>query len=93
MTAAPATQPARIANWLESELDKKLTSLPDDGSRYRLLIQQRCVWERFFHSFAECGHQPFGGPHPEYGEMDAFDFSLVMASIQVRIGRLEKVAA
>lgn len=91
MTAL-APQPATITTWLESELDKKLASLPD-GERVRHLDRQMHVWENFFHSFIECGHQPFGSPHPEYGEMDAFDFRLLLCAITERKTRLEKVPA
>lgn len=82
-----------IVSWLESELDKKIASMPDDGSRVQLLKTQMHVWENFFHSFAECGHQPFGAPHPVYGEMDAFDFRLLLCAITERKTRLERIAA
>lgn len=94
MTAARATSPVTaIVAWLESELDKKLASLPNDGERVRQLDRQMHVWENFFHSFIECGHQPFGGPHPQYGEMDAFDFRLLLCAITERKARLERIAA
>lgn len=82
-----------ITTWLESELDKKLASLPDDQFRAAFLKTQMHVWENFFRGFIECGHQPFRRPHPIYGKMDAFDFRLVLCAIDVRIARLEKVAA
>lgn len=91
MTAL-APQPLTITRWLESEIDKKLASLPED-ERVRHLDRQMHVWENFFHSFIECGHQPFGGPHPQYGEMDAFDFRLLLCAITERKTKLEKVPA
>jgi hypothetical protein len=39
------------------------------------------------------GTQPFNCPHPVYGDMDAFDFTVLLADIEARKARLERVPA
>jgi len=85
--------PANILEWLTGHLDLKLESLPDDRARVVVLAQQYGVWTSFYDRFTAFGHQPFGGPHPEYGEMTAWDFSNVLALIDQRRRAIERVAA
>lgn len=84
------TAPPSITAWLEQQLDRKLESLPDDRARVVVLAQQYGVWTMFYRSFAAHGTQPFGGPHPEYGEMNAFDFANVLAAIDLRKNQIER---
>lgn len=88
MSASPT-----ITAWLEAELDAKLASLPDDRARYRHLILCGNAWRQKYDTFAAFGTQPFNCPHPVYGEMDSFDFALLLAAIELRKCRLERVPA
>jgi hypothetical protein len=87
------TAPATLIEWLEAELDKKLASLPSDHARYRHLILCGNSWRLKYEAFASFGTQPFNTPHPIYGDMDAYDFALLLASIELRKVRLERVPA
>ena len=85
--------PENILEWLATQLDLKLESLPNDRARVVVLAQQYGVWTGFYDRFTAFGHQPFGGPHPEYGEMIAIDFANVLALIDQRRHAIERVAA
>lgn len=82
-----------ITTWLAAELDRKLDSLPSDQVRYELLSRQYNVWREFRRVFAEHGRQPFGVAHPVFGEMDAMDFAIVLATIDGKKTQLERRAA
>lgn len=82
--------PVTLVDWLKIKLAVKLDKLPSDQARYRCLIQQGNVWRGFYAAFAETGEQPFGGPHPHYGKMDALDFANVLASIEAAKSKLER---
>jgi hypothetical protein len=86
MIAAPLT----IIDWLTAELDKKLASLPDDQARYRCLILQANAWRQKYEAFACFGTQPFNEPHPVYGDMCAFDFTLLLSDLELRKAMLER---
>lgn len=88
MTAAPLT----LIDWLSGELDKKLSSLPDDQARYRELTLYSNAWRLKYDAFSAFGTQPFGGHHPVHGAMDAWDFSLLLADIELRKTMLERSA-
>jgi hypothetical protein len=87
MTAAT---PLTLIDWLSAELDRKLSSLPDDQARYRHLILSGNVWREKYQTFACFGTQPFNAPHPVYGDMDAYDFALLLADIELRKTMLER---
>lgn len=80
---ARTTQPTLVQH-LSAELDGWLAGLPSDQARYRELILQGNVWHRRYAEYQTEGRQPFGGPHPFYGEMDMFDFALLLADIEGR---------
>lgn len=82
--------PATIADWLKSELDKKLASIPDDQAQYRYLILCGNAWRLKYEAFACFGTQPFNSSHPVYGDMDAFDFTLLLADIELRKAQMER---
>jgi len=82
-----------FTDWLAAELDKKLDSLPSDQARYRHLILVGNVWREKYDQFVAFGTQPFNCPHPVYGDMDAFDFSILLAAIELRKTQLERVQA
>jgi hypothetical protein len=84
-----APDPARFTDWLALELDKKLASLPTEQARYRHLILCGNAWRLKYDMFVSFGQQPFNEPHPVYGDMDAFDFSLLLTMIDQRKARLE----
>jgi hypothetical protein len=79
-----------ITDWLADELTKKLASLPTDQARYRHLILCSNAWRLKYQRFADFGTQPFNAPHPVYGDMDAFDFTLLLADIEKRKMLLER---
>jgi hypothetical protein len=83
---------ATLLDFLRDQLERKLASLADDRARIVLLAQQYGVWSSFADKFRAFGTQPFGGPHPEYGEMDAYDFALVLAMINGERARIEAQA-
>jgi hypothetical protein len=77
--------------WLSGELDKKLATLPTDQARYRHLILCYNAWTLKYARFRDFGTQPFDQPHPVYGDMDAFDFSILLADMDRRKRVLENV--
>lgn len=83
------TRPANILEFLRDQLARKLDSLPNDRARIAVLAQQYGVWTAFADKFRAFATQPFGGPHPVYGEMDAFDFANVLAMINGERCRIE----
>lgn len=87
---AASAVPLTLIDWLAAELDKKLSSLSDDQARYRHLILCGNAWREKYARFADFGTQPFNAPHPVYGDMDAFDFTLLLAAIELRKTMLER---
>lgn len=86
------TEPAKtFTDWLSTELDKKLATLPTDQARYRHLILCGNAWKLKYRTWIDLGEQPFNEPHPVYGDMDAFDFSLLLADIDRRKSKLENM--
>jgi hypothetical protein len=88
--AATSAPPSTLIDWLTGELDNKLSSLPDDQARYRHLILCANAWRLKYARFADFGTQPFNEPHPVYGDMDAFDFALLLADLELRKAMLER---
>lgn len=86
------SNPETILDFLRDQLAKKLESLPDDRARIVVLAQQYGVWTAYADKFRAFGTQPFGGPHPVYGEMDAFDFANVLAMLNAERVRIEAQA-
>lgn len=86
------SKPATLLDFLHDQLEQKLDSLPDDRARIAVLAQQYGIWRSFADKFRAFGTQPYGGPHPLYGEMDAFDFANVLAMINGERSRVEAEA-
>lgn len=86
------SKPTTLLDFLRGQLEQKLDSLVDDRARITVLAQQYGVWTSFADKFRAFGTQPFGGPHPLYGEMDAFDFANVLAMINGERTRIEAQA-
>ena len=78
-----------FTDWLSGELDKKLDGLSSDQARYRHLILCHNAWQLKYDRWSAFGTQPFDEPHPVYGDMDAFDFSILLADIDRRKKALE----
>lgn len=88
--AAKQPPPPTFTDWMAAELAKKLDSLPSDQARYRHLILQQNVWTDFYDAYVAFGRQPFGKPHPRYGDMTAADFVIVLGIIAGRRTALEQ---
>lgn len=84
------TLPPTFTDWMAAELDKSLASLPSDQARYRHLILQENVWTGFYDAYATLGRQPFGKPHPRYGDMMATDFVIILGMIAGKRAALEQ---
>jgi len=80
--------PRSISDWLEAELDKKLATFATDQEKYRHLIVCLSSWSRKYQRFEDLGEQPFNRPHPEFGDMDAFAFRILIADIERRMDAL-----
>lgn len=83
--------PATFDDWLVAELDKKLSSLPSNrerSSHCRLLLR---AWSDKFSAFIDDGTQPFNQRHPQFGDMDAFNFRLLICAIEERSERFQRV--
>jgi hypothetical protein len=78
-----------FTDWLSAELDKKLATLPSDQARYRHLILIGNVWRLKYARWQTVGEQPFNEPHPIYGDMNAFDFAILLVDIDRRKHALE----
>lgn len=68
-------------DWLKSQLEQSLAAKPDDRARVIHLAKEFGSWSERYRRFAVTGAQPFGEPHPVYGEMTAFDFLAVLGMI------------
>ena len=82
-----------ITDFLKSELDSALARQPDDEARLVLLDRQFGHWSERQRRFWLFGEQPFGQPHPHYGEMMAGDFIIVLGMIDGARVRIERSAA
>ena len=71
-----------ISDFLARELDRKVAAMSSDSARRHFLAEQLGSWAERYRVFARTGAQPFGGPHPQYGEMQAPDFVVVIGAIQ-----------
>lgn len=92
-TAAAQVQPQRsLIEWLSVQLDTKLATFSTDQERYRHLILLGNAWRLKYETFCCFGTPPFNVPHPVYGDMDAFDFTLLLADIEVRKCKLERAS-
>lgn len=87
------SEPSPILAYLTSALDRKLSSMPTDTARVRLLAAAFGNWLMLKRQFERDGSQPFGGPHPELGSMDAWDFANLLLEIQKRQRAIEAVPA
>lgn len=81
-----------ICTWLAAELDKRLEREPTDRAREVFLAKTYGFWSAAFADWQCRGVQPFGGPHPIYGEMDAFDFRLTLTMIDAARSKLARKA-
>lgn len=89
--------PAPLTDYLKSELDKKLASLPDDSARYRCLILQFNVWSQKYARFVAAGQTTDDLPDEfsfgPYGTISAGDFLIVLGMIDAAKTKLERVPA
>jgi hypothetical protein len=83
---APSTT---FTDWLSAQLDAKLATLGSDQARYRHLILCYNAWTLKYARFRDFGSQPFNEPHPQFGDMDSWDFALLLADIDRRKKVLE----
>lgn len=76
-----SAQPATFTDWMKIQLEKSLAAQPDDQARIVHLAKAIGDWTARYRRYAASGDQPFGAPHPVYGEMTAFDFLAVLSII------------
>jgi hypothetical protein len=88
----PASPRATLIDYLQSELDKALARQPDDDARLVMLAKAWGSWSELQRRFWSHGEQPFGGPHPEHGEMGAGDFLIVLGMIDGARAKIERQA-
>lgn len=79
-----------ISEFLKAELDKALDRQPDDDAKLVLLAKNYGSWCEMRRRFVLFGEQPFGGPHPHHGEMQAPDFVMVIGMIDAARARIER---
>lgn len=77
-----------FTDWLSDELDAKLASLDSDQARKNCLRDNFSKWRKKYARFVKLGEQPFNEPHPEFGDMTAFDFAILLADIVRRRDQL-----
>lgn len=83
-------QPATFSEYFDAELSKRIAREPTDRARIAVLAQQYGVWTSYYAMFAAFGRQPFNSPHPVYGNMTAFDFANVLATIRGKRAEIER---
>lgn len=93
VTALPPRTATPLVDYLTAALDHKLSTIRDGSAKVRFLAAAYGNWSLNFHKWECRGMQPFGGPHPTLGEMDAFDFRLLLTEIDSRRRQLELEAA
>lgn len=84
--------PLSITDFLKTELDKKLASLPTDRARINMLARQYGIWTQNMQNFWRRCEQPFGGPHPVHGDMTPGDFIIVLGMINSARHDIERQA-
>jgi hypothetical protein len=70
-----------ITDFLKDELDKAVAARSGHQAKLDLLAIEQGNWALRFRRFARTGEQPFGGPHPDFGQMQATDFLIVLGMI------------
>ena len=93
VAALPKRTATPLVDYLTAALDHKLSTIRGESAKVRFLAAAYGNWSLNFHKFECCGVQPFGGPHPTLGDMDAFDFRLLLTEIDSRRYQLEREAA
>lgn len=83
------SRPYTISEFLCDELDRKVNAMSHDGARITFLALQSNSWAERYRGFCRTGKQPFGGPHPEYGEMLAADFVIIISHISALQGQIK----
>lgn len=78
-----------ITDFLRTELDAVLARAADDKARIVMLAKARGFWSAARMNFLVSGEQPFGGPHPEHGDMTAADFVIVLGLIDAAKARID----
>lgn len=71
-----------ITDYLKDQLDRAVAARSGNQAKLDLLAIEQGNWALRFRHFARTGEQPFGGPHPEYGPMQATDFLIVLGMIE-----------
>lgn len=86
--------PGALVDYLKSEFDKKLASIPTDQEKYRFLILQWNVWsQRYGRFIAESllpGDLPAEFSFGPYGTIMAGDFLIVLGMIGAEKVKLER---
>ncbi|WP_316176233.1 hypothetical protein [Bradyrhizobium sp. SZCCHNRI1073] len=78
-----------ISAFLTAELDRKVNAMSSDAARIQFLALQGNSWAERYRHFCRTGDQPFGGPHPEHGEMSAADFVILISRISALQGQIK----
>ncbi|TAL43870.1 MAG: hypothetical protein EPN91_05810 [Salinibacterium sp.] len=78
-----------ISEFLTRELDRKVNAMSSHAARLTFLALQGGSWAERYRTFCRTGAQPFGGPHPEYGEMAAADFVILISHISALQGQVK----
>lgn len=85
-----------LTDYLKSEFDKKLASIPDERERYRFLILQWNVWQQRYGRFIAFSVMKLGLAMPAefnfgpYGHISATDFLLVLGMIDGAKAKMER---
>lgn len=87
------SSPSPLLRYLTNALDHKLSGLPTDTARVRFLAAAFGNWSMLKRQFERDGSQPFGGPHPEHGSMDQWDFTNLLLEIGKRQREIDAVPA
>lgn len=88
-----------LTDYLKSEFDKKVASIPDDNERYRFCILQWNVWSQRYGRFIAFSVMKLGLAAPaefnfgSYGMISATDFLIVLGMIDAAKVKLERVPA
>lgn len=88
-----------LTDYLKSEFEKKLASLPTEQERYRFLILQWNVWQQRYGRFIAASVMPLGLALPAefnfgpYGTITAGDFLIVLGMIGAEKHKLESADA
>ena len=81
-----------LSDFLNAELITAASRKRDLGERMMFLEREYGNWTYRMGRFYARDEQPFGGPHPEFGPMTAFDFQSVLSMIDKMRRELRRAA-